>query len=51
MCAEYKSFFKNTPSNKANKEKNAISDEDSDNRRDLLDIWRVNPAYRDINLK
>lgn len=51
MCAEYKRFLKNTPSNKAKKEKNATIDEDSSTRLDLLDIWRVNPAYRDINLK
>jgi len=45
-------MYKNTnPSSKAKKENNATLDEDSNDRLDLLDIWRVNPAYRDINLK
>ncbi len=48
MCTMYKNT---NPSNKVKKDNNATLDEDSSDRLDLLDIWRVNPAYRDINLK
>ncbi len=48
MCALYKNT---NPSNKAKKDNNINSDEESNARLDLLDIWRVNPAYRDIDLK
>jgi len=48
MCGMYKN---NNASNRARKENNATLDEDSDTRSNLLDIWRVNPAYRDIDLK
>ena len=51
MCAEHKRFLNSAPSNKAKKDKNNTSDDESSDRLDLLDIWRVNPAYRDINLK
>lgn len=34
-----------------NNNNNSTLDEDSDTRSNLLDIWRVNPAYRDINFK
>jgi len=47
MCATYKRSMASNPANKGNKEENNISDENSD----LLDIWRVNPSYRDINTK
>ena len=48
MCGMYKNT---NSSSKAKKENNATLDEDSNARLDLLDIWRVNPAYRDIDLK
>ena len=37
--------------NRVSKEENNISDENSNARSGLLDIWRVNPSYRDINSK
>ncbi|GAI84567.1 unnamed protein product, partial [marine sediment metagenome] len=36
---------------KYNNKNNSTLDEDSETRSNLLDIWRVNPAYRDIDLK
>ncbi|TKJ22003.1 MAG: hypothetical protein CEE42_13455, partial [Promethearchaeota archaeon Loki_b31] len=51
MCAMYNKFLNSNPSNKAKKENNSTLEEDSSASLDLLDIWRVNPAYRDINLK
>lgn len=51
MCAEYKRLLNIASSNKANKEKNNTYDDESGSRFDLVDIWRVNPAYRDINLR
>ena len=47
----YNKFLNSNPSRKAKKENNSTLDEDSSDRLDLLDIWRVNPAYRDIDLK
>jgi len=46
MCGMYKN---NNASNRARKENNATLDEDSDTRSNLLDIWRVNPAYSNWN--
>ena len=47
----YNKYLGSNPSNRAGKENNATLDEDSDAQVNLLDIWRVNPAYRDIDLK
>ncbi len=47
----YNKYLGSNPSSKAKKENNSTLDEDSDTRSNLLDIWRVNPAYRDIDLK
>jgi hypothetical protein len=47
----YKKFLNANPSSKAKKENNTTLEEDSSAGSDLLDIWRVNPSYRDINLK
>jgi len=51
MCAMFKRTMASNPTNKGNKEENNISDENSNVRPDLLDIWRVNPGYNDINSK
>ncbi len=51
MCAMFKRTMASNQTNKVRKEENNNSDEKSNARSDLLDIWRVNPSYRDIDVK
>ena len=49
MCASYKEIS-NVP-NKINKINDTNLDEGSESKLKYLDIWEINPSYKDINLK